>query len=141
RRSSATTIRNMNHVSPSHHLEQFASNMWCRPNARRSEADLARVGLGISNEFGNRRRRERWIDRDNVGCESDARDWRNVLDEIEIKFFKQARVDRMGGCGLKEGVAVRDGSNDGFGRDIGPSPWPVLDDEWLTEPLRQPLSH
>src|SRR5262249_50506742 len=30
---------------------------------------------------------------------------------------------------------------DRFGSDIGAGSWAVLDDEWLAEPLRQPLTH
>ena len=37
-------------------------------------------------------------------------------------------------------VAVRRRTHDRFGADIAAGTRPVLDDEWLAEPLRQPLT-
>src|SRR5437660_3664284 len=37
-------------------------------------------------------------------------------------------------------MAVRGGVHDRLGADIAVRAWPVLYDEWLAEPLRQPLS-
>ena len=38
-------------------------------------------------------------------------------------------------------VAVRGRAHDRLGGDIAAGAWPVLDDKWLAEPLRQPLTH
>ena len=41
----------------------------------------------------------------------------------------------------QEGACSRRGcSNDDFGADVAASAWPVLDDELLTQPLRQRLT-
>jgi hypothetical protein len=40
----------------------------------------------------------------------------------------------------EERVAVRRGAHDRLGGDIGCSTWSVLNDEWLGEPLGEPLT-
>src|SRR5262249_10859733 len=41
----------------------------------------------------------------------------------------------------EERVAVRRGTDDRFRSNVGARTWPVLDNEWLTKPLGQPLSY
>jgi hypothetical protein len=43
--------------------------------------------------------------------------------------------------GKKQRVAVRRGANDRFGGDIAAGAGPVVDDELLAQPRRQPISH
>src|SRR5262245_6029615 len=38
-------------------------------------------------------------------------------------------------------MAVGRRAHDRLGGDVGARAWPVFDDEWLTEPLREPLTH
>src|SRR5262245_3122626 len=94
----------------------------------------------MSDKLGNRLGRERRVDHYDERCAGDACDRCNVLNEVETQLFKEARIDRIGRCGLKECVTVRDCADDRVGRYVGASSWLVLDDEWLTEPLRKPLS-
>jgi hypothetical protein len=61
------------------------------------------------------------------------------VDEIEIKFAVQRRVDFICGADQEKRMAVRWRTDDYLGAKIPANAWPVLDDEWLSEPLRQPL--
>src|SRR5947209_17998811 len=51
------------------------------------------------------------------------------------------RIDRARSSGPKERITIRVRTHDRLGRDIGAGTWPILNDEWLAEPLRQPLAH
>ena len=75
------------------------------------------------------------------GAADDARDRRDVADEIEIELVVERRVDRVRRTDQEERVAVRRRTHDRLGGDIATGARPVLDDEWLAEPLRQPLTH
>ena len=72
---------------------------------------------------------------------ADARDRRDVADEIEIELVVERRVDRVVASDQKERIAVRRRAHDRLGGDIAAGARPVLDDELLAEPLRQPLTH
>ena len=65
------------------------------PVAGRRHVDLAGIGLGIGDELGNRLGRNRWIDHHDIGHADDARDRRDVADEIEIELVVERRVDRV----------------------------------------------
>ena len=57
--SAATaSIRHVDHVDAGHHLEQLAGQMARAPAAAEAKSDLAGIGLGVGNEFGNRLGRE-----------------------------------------------------------------------------------
>jgi len=49
--------------------------------------------------------------------------------------------DRVHRSGHKERITVRGRSFGRLGADVATGSWPVLDDEWLAESLRQPLCH
>src|SRR6516225_12310189 len=71
----------------------------------------------------------------------DARDRRNVADEIEIELVEKCRTDRVRGNDIEERVAVRRCPHRSFGADIAACARSILDDEPLTEPIRYPLTH
>src|SRR5215510_11407586 len=73
-----------------------------------------------------------------VGHAHDACDRRDVADDIEIELFIQRRVDRVRRGHQEKCVAVRWGTHDRFGADIGAATWAVFYDELLAEP---PESH
>jgi hypothetical protein len=54
KRRPATTIGHMNHVDPGHHLEQLARQMCAASDTNRRHVELARIGLAIGDELGNR---------------------------------------------------------------------------------------
>src|SRR5439155_732095 len=71
----------------------------------------------------------------------DERNGCDVADEIEIEVVIEGRVDRGSSIRAKERIAIGGRTDDGLGGDIAGSAAPVLDDEWLTEPLRERLTH
>ena len=107
-----------------------------RADACRAHVDLARIGLGVGDEFGKRLCRYRGIDRDNIGAAANAGDRRDIFDEIEVEVFVERCVDRVRGHHLHQnGVAVRLRAHDRFGADIAAGARPILDDELLAETL------
>ncbi len=130
----------MNHVDTGHDLKQLAGDMLRGSVAGRRHVDLARIGLGVGNELGNGLGWNRWIHQHYEWLANDARDWRDVADEIETELVVKCRVDRVHRSYQEERVAVRSRTHDRLGTDVGAGARPVLDDEWLAEPPRQPLA-
>ena len=63
-------------------------------DAARRQIELARIGLGVGDELGNRLGRKRRIAPPcTLGTRHDARDRRDVADEIEIELVVERRVD------------------------------------------------
>ena len=71
---------------------------------------------------------------------ADDADERDVADEIEIEVVVERRVDGGGRVGPKQRIAVGGSTHDGLGGDIAGGAGPVLDDEWLAEPLGERLT-
>src|SRR6202521_5781430 len=57
------------------------------PDANRRHADPAGIGLGVGDEVRNRLRWMRWIHHHHKRCAHDARDWRNVANEIKVELL------------------------------------------------------
>src|SRR5712671_3646074 len=91
-------------------------------DAARRHADLARIGLGIGAELGDRLGWNRWFDHHDLGKADDARDSRDVADEIEIELFVERRIDRVCRSDQEERVAIRGRTHDRLGADIGTCP-------------------
>ena len=122
-------------------LNNLAGHVRRGPVADRRHVDLAWVGLGIGNEFGNCLGRHRWIHHHDEGHADDARDRRDVANEIEIKIVVERRTDRCRRADHEQRIAVRLRIHDRLGSNIAAGTWPILDHEGLTETLRQPLSY
>jgi hypothetical protein len=75
------------------------------------------------------------------GVAADSCDRRDVADEIEIEFVVERRIDGVRRGRQKQRVAVRWCLHDRLGADIAAATRPVLNDEWLAQALRQPLTH
>ncbi len=131
----------MLHVDAGQHLEQFARHVDRRSVAGRRHVELAGIGLGVGDQFGNRLDRQRRMHHHDVGKANDARDRLHLLHEIEIELVVERGVDRVRRRDQQQRVAVRRGAQHGLGRDIGAAARPVLDDEGLPELFRQPLPH
>src|SRR3954454_2153892 len=70
----------------------------------------------------------------------EARDRRDVTEEIETEFLVQRRIDGVWRTNQEQRVAVGRRVHDRLGGDVAAGAQPVFDDEWLAEPLRQPLT-
>ena len=70
-----------------------------------------------------------------------GRDRRDVADEIEIELVVERRVDRVESTDQEQRVAVGRGTRDRLGGDVAAGSRTVVDDERLTEPLREPLTY
>ena len=133
-------IGHVHHVDAGHHLEQFGGDVGDPADAARTVGELARIRLGIGDELGNRLGRNRWMYHHDKGTADEARDRRDVADEIEIELVVKRRIDRVRRTDQEQRVAVRRRAHDRLGGDVAAGARPVLDDEWLAEPLRQPLT-
>src|SRR5262245_25166388 len=78
---------------------------------------------------------------DYTGYAHDADDRSDVPDEIEIEICVERGVDRARGVYLEKRIAIGGCLHDRLGTDIAAGTRPVLDDEWLAEPFRKPLTH
>src|SRR6516165_12659665 len=110
-------------------------------DAGRRHVDLAGIGLGIGDELGNRLDRHRGMHLHGKRVASNARNRRDVADEIEIELVVEGGIDRVHESSHKERISVRGRVHDHLGADIADSSWSVLDYELLAELLRQPLSY
>jgi hypothetical protein len=63
-------------------------------------------------------------------------DRRGVLEEVEVELLVIRRVDRVGGVGEQQRVAVGGRADHRLGRDVGGGAGAVLDHELLAEPVR-----
>src|SRR6516165_2159555 len=107
----------------------------------RCHVELAGIGLGVGDKLRNRLDRYRWIHLHNEGLTMKARDWRDVVDQIEIELVVERGVDRVDRSGDKERVSIRRRTHDRLGADIARRARPILDDKLLPEALRQPLPY
>src|SRR5215831_18727235 len=89
------SVVHVHEVDSGHHLEQFTGNMVSGTDAGRRLVDLARIGLGVGNELGNRLDRHRWIRLHDKGLAMSARDRGDVADQIEIKLLVERGVDSV----------------------------------------------
>jgi len=76
RRERLAAVRNVDHVDAGHHLEQLPGDMERAPIAARRHVDLARIGLGVADEFRDRLGWNRWIDHHDIKGAANARDRR-----------------------------------------------------------------
>ncbi len=83
----------MNHVDAGHHFEQLAADMGRGSVAARCHVDLSRIGLGVSNELGQRFCWNRGMNFDDVGYAHQACDRRDVAKEIEIELVVEGGID------------------------------------------------
>src|SRR5215472_17331419 len=61
-------------------------------------------------------------------------------DEIEVELFVERRIHCVRRDDQEQRVAIRPRDDDNFGTDTAASARPVLNDEFLSEPLRQPFA-
>src|SRR5262249_38090509 len=136
----SAAIRHVHEVDAGHHLKQLAEYMASTPNAGRRHIDLARIGFRVGDELGNCFGRNRRMYHHDEGVAADGCARGDVADEIETELVVGLRVDGVRRASQEQRVAVRRRLPPRLGAHIAGSTRPVLDDEWLAEPLRQPLA-
>src|SRR5260370_35467410 len=94
----------------------------------------------ISNVFGNCFGRKRWMHPQDMRARGDTRDRYDIAEKNEIELVVECRVDCVGRTASKERVAVGGRAHDRLGGQSAAGTHPIFDDEWLAEPLRQPLT-
>ena len=135
-----TAIGHVDDVDAGHELEQLGRDMGSGAVARRGEVELAGIGLGIGDELGNRFDRQRRIHLHDHGGAHDARDRSDIAEEIEIEVVVERHVDHVRRRDQEQRIAVGRRVGSGLGTDIAAGARPVVDDELLAEPLRQPVA-
>jgi len=70
----------------------------------------------------------------------DARDRCDLAEKNEIELVVECRVDCVGRTASEERVAVGGRAHDRLGGQSAAGTHTIFDDEWLAEPLRQPLT-
>jgi hypothetical protein len=108
--------------------------------ASRAQVDLARISLGVGNKLGDALDRHRRINLQHRRRLHDACNRHNAFYEIEIEVGIKRSVDRVRLGDEKQRVAVGVGVYRRLGGDVATGTRPVLDDQLLAEPLRQPLA-
>src|SRR5262249_30844944 len=109
-------------------------------DAGRPQTDLARIGLCVGYELGNRFSRNRWIDHHDEGEADDPRAGPNVAKKAKFEPMVGVRIDRVCRTYHEERVAVGRRIHDPLRADIGAGSRAVFYDELLPEPLREPRS-
>src|SRR5262245_6027547 len=104
-------------------------------DARGSEIDPALIGLGVVDELRNRLDRNREIDLHHQWITADARDRRNVANEIEFEVLEKRDVNRVIRGDEEQRIAIRKRPYDRLGADITGAARPVFDDKRLAKAL------
>src|SRR3984885_2410545 len=138
-RRRAAAIGNNEEVRSGLHFKQFAGDVLRRTDRRCPQIELARLVFGVGDQFGKGFYLELRAHRDDHWKADDARDRRNVADEIEIEIVEKRCVDRVAGGDQKQRVAVRRSARHVFGGEIAAGAGAVFDDESLPQPLRKPF--
>src|SRR6516162_8523 len=97
--------------------------------------DFARISLCIGDKLGNGFGGDGWMNQDDARHVNHGRDRGDVAYKVEIKLLIECRVDGVRWIDQQQRVAVRSSTHDRFSGNVTGSTWPVLDNEWLAEPL------
>src|SRR5258705_167794 len=110
------------------------------PSAARTHVDLARTGSRVGNELGNGTGWDCWIEQHHVGHAGNASNRHDVMHEIEIELVVERGVGRVRVVDQEQRITVRGRIYDSLGGNIAARARPILNNEPLAEPLRQPLT-
>src|SRR5262245_42479228 len=98
-------IRNVNQLHPGCYLKQLPAHMARTSYPSGAHADLARIGLGVGNEFGNRFCWYGWMHHHDQRSADHADDCK-VTDEIEIELVVHRSVSSRGAIDPEKCIAV-----------------------------------
>jgi hypothetical protein len=107
----------------------------------RRHGDLAWIGLCVRDEFRNRAGGHCGIDQHCHWFATESCHGEDVLKKVEIEPVIERCVDRIRSRNEEQGLTIRRGPHDRFRCKIAARTRSILDEEGLTEPLRQPLAH
>src|SRR5712671_3030916 len=109
-------------------------------DAGRAKVDLAWISLSMGDEFGDRPGRKRGVYHQDIRPPRDARNRRNIADEVETKPVVQRRVDGVRRTAEQERVTVCRRARHGLGAQISACTSAIFNNEWLPKPIRQALT-
>src|SRR5882757_9628538 len=130
----------MDHSNARHHLEKFARQVTRSAAAKRRHAEFAGIGFGVGNELGNRLGRNRGIYLQDKWKLEEARNGRDVADEVVANLFVQACADRVIGTDRAKRITVWWRTHDGLGRDVPACTCAVFNNKRLANSVSQPLT-
>src|SRR5262249_49850733 len=81
------------------------------------------------------------MQRHDVRLPANACDWRDVADEIQTKLVIERDIDGVPTAHQEERITVRGRTHGALGSNIAGRTRPVFNDEWLAEPLGEPLAY
>ena len=132
-------VRNMQHLDARRRLEELRGEVLRRSDTGRTVRQLARVGLGIGDEFLERVRGDRGIERDRHRSRRHLLDRSQVPDRIVGHVAIQAHRHHQRVRGDQQGVAIRRRLDDHVGADVATRARAVVDDDRLPPAFRQLL--
>jgi len=105
-------------------------------NARRSKVDLAGIGLGVGDEFGDRLGLKRWMHDQDERTIGNASDRSDIAAKIETEVVVDGRVDCIRRAAKEERVTIWRCTHHRLGAQTAAGPAAIFDDEWLAESFR-----
>ena len=111
------------------------------PDPKEARLTLPGLALAYADQLGNGGDRDGRVHLQDEGRTVNPGDHRDVANKIESDLGVERRIDGVARDGGQKGIPVGRRAHDRLRRDIRSSTRPVLDDEWLTEPVRQPFSN
>jgi hypothetical protein len=139
-RGPAAGVRHVDHVDTGHELEQLAGHVRRAAGAGHGHPDLARIGLRIGDELRNGLGPHRRVHHHDERLAGDAGDRRDVAQQVETEILEQRGVDRVRRTDEEQRMAVGRRAHHRFGRRIAGGARQVLDDDGLSQPLREPFT-
>src|SRR5262249_42431602 len=131
-----SAVRDVRHLHAGQALEHLAVEMVRGAEAARSEAELARVLLGVLDKIGDRIDWRGGIDHEDERQVRHHRDRLKVLHRVVGDFLIESRIDRHGGARRhQQRVAIGRSLRDGIHPDLLARAGPVLDHKRLAHPL------
>ena len=126
------------HIDARHHLEQLPGN--ARAGTGHRHIQLAAIGFGVSDKFRNAFSGKRGTDNHRQPRTQHAGQRSDIAKEVEVCIGVERNVDCRRYCRIEKRVPVRRRADNRFRRYVAGGARAVLDDDLLTEPLRQPLT-
>jgi hypothetical protein len=115
-------------IDAGHRLEHFAGDMGRGSDSSRRQIDLAGIGLGVGDEFGNGPGRNRRVHFHDQGHANNAHDRHDVADEVKAEL-EHRRIDGICRGNQQQRIAVGRCPHDRLGGNAAAGATAVLDDE------------